>query len=313
MKRDSSIFIAGHNGLVGSAVYKKLISCGYNNITRVRKEMVDLANQKEVNAFFAHARFEYVFLCAAKVGGIYANTTYPADFIRDNLMIQSNVIHASYECGVQKLVFLGSSCIYPKLCPQPIKEEYLMTGPLEPTNTAYAIAKIAGIEMVKAYAKQYGFNGICLMPTNLYGPKDNFHPENSHVLPGLLRRFHEAKMNKLSSVSVWGSGSPLREFLHVDDLADACLFLMQTYDSPEIINVGSGEEVSIKALAEMVATTVGFTGDIQWDTTKPDGTPRKLLDIGKIKSLGWEPKISLPDGLKQTYEWFLTNAESIRL
>lgn len=313
MNKTDKIFVAGHNGLVGSAIVRKLQSEGYTNVVTISRKVVDLRIQADTFNFFRENKFDYVFLAAAKVGGIHANKTYPGDFICHNLYIQSNVIEASKYTGVFKLLFLGSSCIYPKMCPQPIKEEYLMTGPLEPTNSAYAIAKIAGIEMIKSYAVQYGFNGICLMPTNLYGPGDNFHPENSHVLPGLMHRFHEAVENDAPSVTAWGTGSPLREFLHVDDLADACVFLMENYNTSEPINVGSGEEVSIKTLTEIIVDTVGFKGKLEWDASKPDGTPRKFLDISKLNTLGWHPKISLADGLKGTYEWYLRNRDLIRV
>ena len=312
MNKNDKIFVAGHNGLVGSAIVRKLHAEGYDNVVTATKDQLDLRNSANTFGFFAASHFDYVFLAAAKVGGIHANKTRPGEFIYDNLMIQSNVIEAAHVTGVKKLLFLGSSCIYPKMCPQPIKEEYLMTGPLEPTNSAYAVAKIAGIEMLKSFKQEYGFNGIALMPTNLYGPGDNFHPLNSHVLPGLMHRFHEAEENGDSSVTVWGTGSPLREFLHVDDLADASLHLMLRYNSADPINVGSGEEVSIKDLAEMIKTTVRFRGKLEWDSSKPDGTPRKYLDISKLKALGWSPKITLEQGLKQTYEWYLRNSDLIR-
>lgn len=305
MKKESKIYVAGHRGLVGSAIVRKLQSEGYANIiTRTRKEL-DLLDQKAVTEFFANEKPEYVFLAAAKVGGIMANKDYPADFIYKNLQIQNNIIHNSYLNKVTKLVFLGSSCIYPKLAEQPIKEEYLMTGPLEPTNDAYAISKIAGIKMCQSYNKQYGTDYISLMPTNLYGPNDNFDPESSHVLPALIRRFHEAKEINSPSVTVWGSGSPMREFLHVDDLADASVHLMNNYDSTEIVNVGTGEDVTIRELAELIKEIVGYKGELIWDTSKPDGTPRKLLDVSKLHNLGWKHSIELKNGIKDTYEWYL--------
>lgn len=304
MEKNSKIYIAGHKGLVGSAIEKKLKAEGYNNlITRTRSEL-DLLDQKAVNEFFKEERPEYVFQAAAKVGGILANKNYPADFIYQNLQIQNNIIENSYRYNVTKLLFLGSSCIYPKMADQPIKEESLLTGPLEPTNDAYAIAKIAGIKMCQSYNQQYGTNYISLMPTNLYGPNDNFDLENSHVLPALIRRFHEAKENNSASVRLWGSGSPKREFLHVDDLADACLFLMNKYDESEIINVGTGEDVSISSLAELISDTVGYKGDIEWDTSKPDGTPRKLLDVSKLHQAGWKHSISLQKGIAETCNWY---------
>ena len=304
MNRESKIFVAGHRGLVGSGILRKLQAEGYTNlVTRTRAEL-DLRDQAAVNRFFEEERPEYVFLAAAKVGGILANSTYPADFIRDNLQIQTNVIDAAYRSGVKKLLFLGSSCIYPKFAPQPMKEEHLLTGPLEPTNEWYAVAKIAGIKMAQAYRRQYGFNAISLMPTNLYGPGDNFDLETSHVIPALIRKFHEAKVEGKPHVVVWGTGKPRREFLHVDDLADAALFLMQNYDGEEIINVGVGEDVSIRELAELIRDVVGYEGEIVFDTTKPDGTPRKLLDVSRLHALGWRARISLREGLEQTYAWY---------
>ncbi len=305
MQKEDKVFVAGHGGLVGSAIVRALQAAGFGNlITRSRTEL-DLQDAAAVNRFMAEEKPQYVFLAAAKVGGIHANSTYPADFIRDNLMIQNAVIDGAYRHGVEKLLFLGSSCIYPKNAPQPMKEEYLLTSPLEPTNEAYAVAKIAGIKMVQSYRRQYGFNGICLMPTNLYGPGDNFSLENSHVLPALLRKFHEARSAGENEVVVWGTGSPRREFLHVDDLAAACLFLMEKYDDGEIINVGCGEDLSIRELAESIRDVVGGEGVLKFDTTKPDGTPRKLLDISKIRGLGWEPKIPLQEGLESTYRWYV--------
>ena len=312
MNKTDKIYVAGHRGLVGGAILRRLQSAGFTNlITRTSKEL-DLTNQAAVNAFFAQERPDYVFLAAAKVGGILANNTYPADFIRDNLQIQTNIIDAAYRNGSKKLLFLGSSCIYPKFSPQPMKEEHLLTGSLEPTNEWYAIAKIAGIKMCQAYRRQYGFDAISLMPTNLYGPGDNFHPENSHVMPALIRRFHEAKEERLAEVTVWGTGSPRREFLHVDDLADACVFLMENYDEEEFINVGVGEDVSIKELAEMVKDVVGYQGQLKFDTSKPDGTPRKLLDVSKLDRLGWKAKVDLRTGIEQTYGWFLEHQDDFR-
>jgi len=300
----SKIYIAGHRGLVGSAIVRALKKQGYNNfILRTHSEL-DLLDQKSATDFFKKEKPEYVFLAAAKVGGIMANRTYPADFIYQNLQIQNNIIHHSYLNGVKKLLFLGSSCIYPKLCSQPIKEEYLLTGELEPTNEPYAIAKIAGIKMCPAYNKQYGTDFISVMPTNLYGSGDNFDLENSHVLPALIRKFHEAKINNQNEIVVWGTGAPKREFLHVDDLADACIFLMNNYDNSEIINIGTDEDISIKELAEMIKEITGFTGEINWDASKPDGTPRKLLDVSKLHNLGWKHQINLPDGILSVYEWY---------
>jgi len=307
MKRDSKIYVAGHTGLVGSAIVRCLKSQGYTNlILRTHKEL-DLEIQKDVNDFFERERPEYVFLAAAKVGGIYANNTYPADFIYNNLIIEANVIHAAYKYGVKKLLFLGSSCIYPRLAPQPIKEEYLLTGELEPTNEAYAIAKIAGIKICQSYNRQYGTNFISVMPTNLYGPNDNYDPMNSHVIPGLIRRFHEAKGEKRPFVEAWGSGSPRREFMCSDDMADACVFLMRNYNGNQIVNIGTGEDITIRELTEMVAEVVGYQGEIRWDNTKPDGTPQKLLNVSFLHSLGWKHKTSLKEGLHLAYEDFLKN------
>ncbi|MEK6455537.1 GDP-L-fucose synthase [Caldifermentibacillus hisashii] len=311
MDRKSRIFVAGHRGLVGSAILRKLKEYGYENIiTRSRNEL-DLTKFDDVEKFFQEERIDYVFLAAAKVGGILANDTYPADFLRENILIQNNVIHNAYTYGVKKLLFLGSSCIYPKYSKQPIKEDYLLTGKLEPTNEWYAIAKIAGIKMAQAYSKQYGFNVISLMPANLYGPNDNFDLKTSHVLPALLRKFHEAKVNNMDTVTIWGTGTPRREFLHVDDLADACIFLMNNYDSPEIINVGTGKDISILKLAQKIKEIVGFKGRIVTDTSKPDGTPRKLLDITKLNNLGWKSKIPLSRGIEETYSWFLENKDKL--
>lgn len=302
MEKSSRIYVAGHRGMVGSAILRKLQSEGYNNLIYKTSSELDLRSQQAVAQFFEEYKPEYVFLAAAKVGGILANNTYRAEFLYDNLMIQSNVIHQAYKQGTTKLLFLGSSCIYPKLAPQPLKEESLLTGLLEPTNEPYAIAKISGIKMCDAYRDQYGCNFISAMPTNLYGPNDNYDLKNSHVLPALLRKFHEAKVNSDATVEVWGTGSPLREFLHVDDLAEACLFLMKSYNGPGHINVGSGSEISIAALAEMIKDIVGFEGELKWDTSKPDGTPRKLMDNSKINSLGWSPAISLKEGIEQVYK-----------
>ncbi len=310
MNKDSKIYVAGHRGLVGSAIVRALDRNGYKNIVARTHEELDLTVQSAVRVFFETERPEYVFLAAAKVGGILANETYPVDFLHDNLLVQLNVLRESHRTGVKKLLFLGSSCIYPKLAPQPLKEEYLLTGPLEETNRAYAIAKIAGIEMCQAYHRQHNSNFISVMPTNLYGPNDNFHPEHSHVLPALVRRFHDAKMSGASSIQVWGTGRARRELMHVDDLARACLFLMDRYDDPSIINIGTGEDLSIKKLAEMVRDAVGYKGEIVWDTTKPDGAPQKLLDVSKIHALGWHHKIALRDGLAQTYEWFTNNIQN---
>jgi GDP-L-fucose synthase len=305
MGRDSSIFIAGARGLVGSALVRALRTAGYENLILPTREALDLCVQPAVDEFFARQRPDYVFLAAAKVGGILANSTYPADFLRDNLAIQTNVIDSAWRHGVRKLLFLGSSCIYPKLAPQPIREEYLLTGELEPTNEWYAIAKIAGILMCQAYRKQYGFNAISLMPTNLYGPGDNFDLQNSHVLPALLRKFVEAAESNAPEVVIWGSGSPRREFLHVDDLADAALFLMLHYDSPEIINVGTGEDVTIRELAETIGGMTGYRGRLAFDASKPDGTPRKLLDVSRIHDIGWKANIALDRGVADTYDWYL--------
>jgi len=307
MNKNSKIYVAGHKGLVGSAIYRKLKSEKYTNIiTRTHKEL-DLTNQMKTQEFFKKEKPEYVFLAAAKVGGIQANITYPADFAYINLMIESNVIKASYDYGVKKLLFIGSSCIYPRLCPQPIKEEYLLTGPLEPTNEAYAIAKIAGLKMCQYFNRQYGTNFISAMATNLYGSNDNFNLETSHVLPALIRKFHEAKINNSPYVEVWGTGKQRREFLHVDDLADAVVYLMNNYNENEHINLGTGEDISIKELAELIKEIVGYEGEIRFDTTKPDGIPRRLLDVSKLHATGWMHKINLREGIKQTYEWFKEN------
>jgi len=302
MKKESKIYIAGHKGMVGSAIVRKLQEEGYTNlVVRTSKEL-DLTHQQSVIDFFELEQPEYVFLAAAKVGGIEANNTYRAQFLYENLQIQNNVIHQSYVYKVKKLLFLASSCIYPKLAPQPIKESYLLTGELEPTNEPYAIAKIAGIKLCENYNKQYGCNFISVMPTNLYGPNDNYELNNSHVLPALLRKFHEAKINKVDSVEVWGTGTPKREFLHVNDLATACLHLMQTYEGNESVNIGTGKDLSIKELAELIKDIVGYTGTIVWNTSKPDGTPRKLLDVSLIHSLGWKHTIALEKGIKEVYK-----------
>ena len=304
MEKDDSIFIAGHRGLFGSAIVRRLTSDGYDRLlTRTRAEL-DLTNRPAVDEFFVREKPAVVVMAAARVGGIKANSDEPVEFLLENLQIQNNVIHAAHENGVRKLLFLGSSCIYPKLAPQPIPESALLGGPLEPTNEAYAIAKIAGIKLCQAYAREYGANFISAMPTNLYGPNDNFDLEKSHVLAALLRKAHEAKESGASEIVVWGSGEPRREFLHVDDLASACLFLLQNYDSAEIINIGAGTDLTIRELAEMICDVVDFKGELTWDATKPDGTPRKLLDISKIQSLGWQPKIPLREGIARTYDWF---------
>ncbi len=309
MEKTSKIYIAGHRGMVGSAILRKLTSVGFHNfVLRTSKEL-DIRNQLAVSDFFESERPEYVILAAAKVGGIYANNTYRGEFLYDNLMIQNNIIHKSYEIGVKKLLFLGSSCIYPKLAPQPLKEDYLLTGPLEYTNEPYAIAKIAGIKMCENYRLQYGANFISAMPTNLYGPNDNYNLNNSHVLPALIRKFHEAKIAGLPSVEVWGTGSPKREFLHVDDLADACYFLMENYNESQLVNIGTGEDLSIKELAELIQEIVGFTGEIVWNTSKPDGTPRKLMDVTKLEKLGWKYSIHLKNGISSVYADLLKNSE----
>ena len=329
MNKNSRIYVAGHRGLVGSAIYRRLESEGYTNLVVKTSTELDLRRQADVEAFFEKERPVYIFLAAAKVGGIMANSTYPADFICDNLMIQTNIIHASYKYGVKKLLFLGSSCIYPKHAPQPMKEEYLLTGELEPTNEPYAIAKIAGIKMCQTYNKQHGTNFISVMPTNLYGPNDNFDLETSHVLPALIRKFHEAKLQmeqvkakvkdftqpepqpkpdlKPQPVVIWGTGTPRREFLYIDDLSDACLFLMKEYDGSDIINVGVGEDISIRDLGSLIKEIVGYEGDIAYNDSRPDGTPRKLLDVSKLNALGWKAKTSLREGIARTYDWYVKN------
>ena len=307
MEKDAKIYIAGHRGMVGSAILRKLQKEGYHHIVTRTSAELDLRNQQDVADFFAAEKPDYVFLAAAKVGGIVANNTYRADFLYENLQIQNNIIHSSYLNGVKKLMFLGSSCIYPKLAPQPLKEEYLLTGPLEPTNEPYAVAKIAGIKMCDAYRAQYGCNYISVMPTNLYGYNDNYHPENSHVLPALIRRFHEAKIQNLPDVTIWGTGSPKREFLFADDLAEACYYLMQNYDEEGLVNIGTGEDISIKDLALLVKDIIGYPGEIKFDTTRPDGTPRKLMDVTKLHSKGWKHTIELSEGIKLAYEDFLSH------
>jgi GDP-L-fucose synthase len=302
MQKESKIYIAGHRGMVGSAIHRKLKAEGFTNFIFRTSSELDLRNQQAVADFFAKEKPDHVFLAAAKVGGIVANNTYRADFIYENIMIQSNVIHHSYLNGVKKLLFLGSSCIYPKMAPQPLKEEYLLTGLLEPTNEPYAIAKIAGIKMCDAYRAQYNCNFISVMPTNLYGPNDNYDLNNSHVLPALIRKFHTAKKEKAANVEIWGSGSPLREFLHADDLADACYYLMQNYNEPGLVNIGVGNDISIKDLALLVKKITGFEGELRFDSGKPDGTPRKLMDVSKLHSFGWKHKIELEDGIRSVYD-----------
>ncbi len=304
MEKNAKIYVAGHRGLVGSAILRALQAAGYENFILRTREELNLLDSARVHAFFEKEKPDYVFLAAAKVGGIMANNTYPADFIYENLTVQTNVIHAAFQSKVKKLLFLGSSCIYPRLAPQPIKEEYFLTGPLEPTNEPYAVAKIAGIMTCQSYNRQYGTDFISVMPTNLYGPNDNFDLENSHVLPALIRKFHEAETSGKKEIALWGTGSARREFLHVDDAARACVFLMENYDKSEIINIGTGEDISIKELAELIARIAGFSGKIKWDATKPDGMPRKLLNVGKLHALGWKHSIPLAQGIKQTYDWY---------
>ena len=322
LESHSRIFVAGHTGLVGSAILRRLNSVGYDNLLARRHDELDLTKARAVKEFFQSKHPEYVFLAAGKVGGIHANDSYPAEFIQQNLAIQTNVIHEAWRVNVKRLLFLGSSCIYPRDCPQPIKEEYLLTGSLEATNRPYAVAKIAGVEMCWAYNRQYETRFLAAMPTNLYGPGDNFDLENSHVLPALIRKFHAAKTNAESSVIVWGSGTPRREFLHVDDVADACVFLMglpdENFDSllnsssPPLINVGCGEDLTINELVELIKGVVGYEGGVEWDSSKPDGTPRKLLDVSRLHALGWKTKISLSEGIRSTYEWFLDSRKHLR-
>jgi GDP-L-fucose synthase len=305
MKKDARIFVAGHTGLVGSALMRRLSADGHGSIlVRTRAEL-DLSRQDAVEQFFERERPEYVFLAAAKVGGILANSTYPADFIRENLLIEAHVIDAARRYGVKKLLFFGSSCVYPKLAPQPIREDYLLTGPFEPTNQAYAVAKLAGLEMIRAFRAQHQFPGIAIVPAGVYGPNDDFDLASSHVLSAIMRRFHEAKVAGAPEVVLWGTGSPLREFLYVDDLADACVFLMDTYEGDDLLNVGWGEDMSIRDLAELVKSVVGYPGKLRFDTSKPDGMPRKLLDASRVRALGWQPKVKLPEGLERTYRWYL--------
>jgi GDP-L-fucose synthase len=311
MDKDAKIYIAGHRGMVGSAIRRKLEKEGYTNFVTRTSDELDLRNQQLVIDFFELEKPDYVFLAAAKVGGILANNTYRADFLYDNLQIQSNIIHNSYRNGVKKLLFLGSSCIYPKMAPQPLKEEYLLTGPLEETNEPYAIAKIAGIEMCDAYRSQYGCNFISVMPTNLYGYNDNYHPQNAHVLPALIRRFHEAKEQNLPFVTIWGTGVPMREFLFADDLADACYYLMQNYDEAGLVNIGTGVEISIKGLALLIKKIIDYKGEINFDTSKPNGTPRKLLDVSKLHNKGWKHKVELEDGIKLAYADFLSREKAL--
>lgn len=310
MNKPDKIFVAGHRGLVGSAIVRRLKQEGYHNLVLRTRQQLNLEDQEAVSRFFGEERPQYIFFAAAKVGGILANSAYPADFIRSNLAIELNLIEAAYRTGVEKLLFLGSSCIYPKFAPQPIREEYLLTGQLEPTNEWYAVAKIAGIKLCQAYNQQYGTRFISAMPTNLYGPGDNFDLQTSHVLPALLRKFHEARENGVSEVVVWGSGTPRREFLHVDDLADACVFLMKRYEGSEIVNVGVGEDISIGELAELLRDVVGFTGKLVFDASKPDGTPRKLLDVSRLEAMGWKACIPLREGVERTYQWYLQEAAS---
>jgi GDP-L-fucose synthase len=312
MNKDDSIFVAGHRGLVGSALLRRLQADGYSRLVLRSSAELDLRDQASVNGFFAAERPQFVLLAAAKVGGIQANNSYPADFIRDNLVIQSNVIDAAYRNGTRKLLFLGSSCIYPKFAPQPMTESSLLTGALEPTNEWYAVAKIAGLKMCQAYRRQYGFDAICAMPTNLYGPGDNFDLQTSHVLPALIRKFHEARQRGEQSVTIWGTGTPRREFLHVDDLAAACMFLMERYSDDAPINIGWGEDLSIAELAQLIAEVTGFQGELRFDASKPDGTPRKLLDVSRVRALGWSPRLALRDGVAATYAWFRSQQDRYR-
>ncbi|MFA5938564.1 MAG: GDP-L-fucose synthase [Sinimarinibacterium sp.] len=312
MDLNARIFVAGHRGLAGSAIARELAAAGYRNLVTRNHTELDLTTPAAVEAFFERERPEYVFLAAAKVGGIHANSTYPAEFIRDNLVIQTNVIHAAWKFGARKLQFLGSSCIYPKHAPQPMQESSLLTGPLEPTNEWYAVAKIAGIKTCQAYRRQYGFDAISLMPTNLYGPGDNFSLENSHVMPGLIRKFHDARLRGDAQVVMWGTGSPRREFLHADDLGSAAVFLMRNYSGEDIVNVGVGTDITIRELAETIKDVVGYTGPIEQDLSKPDGAPRKLLDVSKLHALGWNARVPLRDGIEKTYRWYLDHESSAR-
>lgn len=312
MNKHDKIYIAGHRGMVGSAILRKLQQEGFSNFLVASSKELDLRNQQAVEVFFDREKPDYVVLAAAKVGGIVSNNTYRADFMYDNLMIQNNIIHSSYVHDVKKLMFLGSSCIYPRLAPQPLKEDCLLTGTLEPTNEPYAIAKIAGIKMCEAYHAQHGCNFISVMPTNLYGTNDNYDLNNSHVLPALIRKVHEAKMSNAPSVTLWGTGKPLREFLHADDLADACYFLMQNYNEPDFVNIGVGEDISIKDLALLIKSIIGYDGKIQYDLSKPDGTPRKLMDVSKLTALGWKARISLPDGISRVYEEFVNMYDTVQ-
>jgi GDP-L-fucose synthase len=323
MTRHAKIFIAGAGGLVGSAIVRRLRAGGYPNLLTPGRAELDLADQSQVAAFFAQQRPDYVFLAAARVGGIHANNTYPAEFMHDNLVIQDNVIHQAWRNGVKRLLFLGSSCIYPKLAPQPMREEYLLSGPLEPTNEPYAIAKIAGLKLCEAYNRQYGTRFVAVMPTNMYGPGDNFHPENSHVLPALIRRLHEAKLLGLAEVVVWGTGTPWREFVYVDDMADGCVFVMEleearlvrelcSYPQPNFVNLGTGVDVTIRELADAIKAVVGYTGALRFDPARPDGTPRKLLDVSRLTAMGWQARVGLDEGLARTYRWFVENEAALR-
>ena len=312
MNQNACIYVAGHRGLVGSAIVRALEAQGHTNLVTRTSQELDLRDQAAVRAFYAEARPEYVFLAAAKVGGILANDTYPAEFLYDNLMIEANLIHGAHEAGVEKLLFLGSTCIYPKHAPQPMNEDALLTGPLEPTNEWYAVAKIAGIKLCQAYQRQYGARFIAAMPTNLYGPGDNFDLEKSHVMPALIRKFHEAKARGDATVPAWGTGSPRREFLHVDDCADACLFLMNEYEGRDFVNIGVGEDITIRELVELVQGAVGYEGEVVWDTSKPDGTPRKLVDVSRLHALGWRARIPLEEGIRSTYQWFLEHQGDFR-
>jgi GDP-L-fucose synthase len=312
MDRDAKIFVAGHNGLVGSAIMRTLRDSGFSQVVGRNRSEIDLENQGDVYDFFERERPEYVFLAAAKVGGIHANSTYPADFIRSNLIVQLNVVEAAYRAGTKKLMFLGSSCIYPKFAPQPIPEDALLSGLLEATNQPYAVAKIAGIELCRSYNRQYGTNFVSVMPTNLYGPGDNFDLQNAHVIPALMHRFHLAKRAAAPSVAVWGSGEPRREFLYIDDLAEACVYLMQRHDGSDIVNIGCGEDVSIAEIAQLIGDVVGYRGELVFDPSKPDGTPRRLLDVSKLNSLGWKPRVTLREGLVEMYRWFCENEQRAR-